>query len=373
MALTRHRENVTLYVATETASDLGRLARQMARVDDCRAASQFHRQENPEPRAPVDLAQRRAQVEEAAARRRHAARDTLTKAARADYVPGGRRRATVEDVACELSPEYADRVKYGDRLRGLIARTEKAMQDRDSSARGFDNGVDVCWWHLNWAQKTLHVTGLWRDKQLEQYKENAEGARHRHDRLAARRGALIEKLAVTERLAAAALDKIRPEATRVLSQRQREAAAARAALDAIREAAPRARTNPRARPRPRPLAVAAAIVRHPTFRDRAEPRDRICLQKRNSKPELMRWGEGPLSLTDCGHSGSVGRSWQSCPEAVTRIHSGLDPKAYQRVNTDHCVAEEGCKISGTFRKYSRKLHADHQAAEAGATLALSSA
>ncbi len=238
VALTRHRENVTLFVATETARDLGQLARQMARVDDCRAASQFHRQENPEPRAPVDLAERRAQVEEAAARRRHAARDTLTKAARADYVPGGRRRATVEDVACELSPEYADRVKYGERLRGLIARTEKAMQDRDSSARGFDNGVDVCWWHLNWAQKTLHVTGLWRDKQLEQYKENAEGARHRHDRLTARRGALIEKLAVTERSAAAALDKIRPEATRVLSQRQREAAAARAALDAIREAAP---------------------------------------------------------------------------------------------------------------------------------------
>ena len=143
VALTRHRENVTLYVATETASDLGRLARQMARVDDCRAASQFHRQENPEPAVPVDLAQRRGRVEEAAARRRQAERDTLTKAARADYVPGARRRATVEDVACELSPEYAAGVKYGERLRGLIACTEKAMQDRDSSARGFDNGVNV--------------------------------------------------------------------------------------------------------------------------------------------------------------------------------------------------------------------------------------
>jgi hypothetical protein len=70
VALTRHRENVTLFVATETASDLGRLARQMARVDDCRAASQFHAQENPEPGALVDLVARRAQVEEAAACRR---------------------------------------------------------------------------------------------------------------------------------------------------------------------------------------------------------------------------------------------------------------------------------------------------------------
>jgi Ti-type conjugative transfer relaxase TraA len=69
VALTRHRENVTLFVATETAQHLGQLARQMARVDDCRAASQFHAQENPEP-PPADFAARRARVEEAAARRR---------------------------------------------------------------------------------------------------------------------------------------------------------------------------------------------------------------------------------------------------------------------------------------------------------------
>ncbi|HTT81058.1 MAG TPA: AAA family ATPase [Stellaceae bacterium] len=72
VALTRHRENVTVYVPTETAPDLGRLARQMARVDDCRAASQFHTQDSPEPRPPVDLAARRALVEEAANKRRQA-------------------------------------------------------------------------------------------------------------------------------------------------------------------------------------------------------------------------------------------------------------------------------------------------------------
>jgi hypothetical protein len=138
----------------------------MGRVDDCRAASQFHAQENPQPGAPVDLAERRAQIEEAAGRRHQAQeaaeQDRLTKAARADYVPGGWRRATVEDVACELSPEYAARVKYGDRLRGLIARTEKAMQYREGSARGYENGVELCWWRMNWAQKTLHLAGVWR-------------------------------------------------------------------------------------------------------------------------------------------------------------------------------------------------------------------
>ena len=175
VALTRHRENIILFVATETASDLGRLARQMARVDDCRAASQFHTQENPEPGAPVDLAVRRAQVEEAADRRRQAEHQTLTKAALADSVPGGRRRATVEDVACELSPEYADRVKYGERLGGLIARTEKAMRYQEGIARGRENGVDLRWWRLSLAQKTLHVTGVWRDQRLDQYENGAAG------------------------------------------------------------------------------------------------------------------------------------------------------------------------------------------------------
>ena len=72
VALTRHRENVSLYVATETARDLGQLARQMARVDDCRAASQFHAVDNPEPSPSDSVAGRRARVEDAAARRRQA-------------------------------------------------------------------------------------------------------------------------------------------------------------------------------------------------------------------------------------------------------------------------------------------------------------
>ena len=60
------------------------------------------------------------------------------------------------------------------------------------------------------------------------------------------------QLAVNERLGAAALDKIRPEAERVLSQRQHEAETARDRLAAIREARPereveRERTRERAR------------------------------------------------------------------------------------------------------------------------------
>ena len=72
VALTRHRSDVHLFVATETARDLGQLARQMARVDDCRAASQFHAADGPEPAPPSHIAERRRHIEEAAARRRQA-------------------------------------------------------------------------------------------------------------------------------------------------------------------------------------------------------------------------------------------------------------------------------------------------------------
>jgi hypothetical protein len=84
------------------------------------------------------------------------------------------------------------------------------------------------------------------DALLDQYEDAAGGAWR--SRLAVRRGTLIGQLAVSERLAAAVLDKIRPEAERVLSQRQQEAEAARAALEAIRKVTPdreieRARTR----------------------------------------------------------------------------------------------------------------------------------
>ena len=228
VALTRHRENVTLYVATETASDLGRLARQMARVDDCRAASQFHRQENPEPGAPVDLAQRRAQVEEAAASRRQC------RARHPDKSGAGRLRAgrpaARDGRGCGVRAQPG--IRRQGQIRRAAARPDRPHGESHAGPRQLGTRLRQRRRRLlvasELAQKTLHVTGLWRDKQLEQYEDNAEGARRRHDRLAARRGTLIGQLAVNERLPAAALDKIRPEAERVLSQRQHEAGRARA-------------------------------------------------------------------------------------------------------------------------------------------------
>ncbi len=54
VALTRHRDKAELFVATNTARDTAQLARQMARVDDRRAASQFHQQQEQGPIRPFN-------------------------------------------------------------------------------------------------------------------------------------------------------------------------------------------------------------------------------------------------------------------------------------------------------------------------------
>jgi Ti-type conjugative transfer relaxase TraA len=53
VALTRHRDKAELFVATNTAADLKQLARQMARVDERRAASHFHQVNMGEPVRPL--------------------------------------------------------------------------------------------------------------------------------------------------------------------------------------------------------------------------------------------------------------------------------------------------------------------------------
>jgi ATP-dependent exoDNAse (exonuclease V) alpha subunit len=53
VALTRHRDKAELFVARNTAEDVTQLARQMARVDDRRAASHFHQVDLPQPVRPL--------------------------------------------------------------------------------------------------------------------------------------------------------------------------------------------------------------------------------------------------------------------------------------------------------------------------------
>jgi len=96
--------NVALFVAPETANDLGQLARQMAIVDDTRSASQFHVSNDPRPAAQADVAERRARVNDAAERHRRQGEATA----------GGSGRGTEREMqelreACEAAAEASAR------------------------------------------------------------------------------------------------------------------------------------------------------------------------------------------------------------------------------------------------------------------------
>jgi len=62
VALTRHRERASLFVARNTAASVPQLARQMARVDERRAASHFHTQQPARPIASLSLKQLQARL-----------------------------------------------------------------------------------------------------------------------------------------------------------------------------------------------------------------------------------------------------------------------------------------------------------------------
>lgn len=75
VALTRHRDKAELFVARNTAPDVQQLARQMARVDDRRAASQFHHREERGPERPPTPAELMAEIGEAGLVRKAESRD----------------------------------------------------------------------------------------------------------------------------------------------------------------------------------------------------------------------------------------------------------------------------------------------------------
>jgi Ti-type conjugative transfer relaxase TraA len=65
VGLTRHRDSAVLFVARNTARDLRQLAKQMARVDDRRAASHFYRVgEDGDSRTLADIAAERARTDD---------------------------------------------------------------------------------------------------------------------------------------------------------------------------------------------------------------------------------------------------------------------------------------------------------------------
>lgn len=124
VALTRHREDVKLFVATKTARDLGQLARQMARIDDTRSASEFYVVDEP-PSAPRPsiLAERRSRMADVLARRDQ----------RRDESSGGGRSGAAADDYRELR-EAREAVEEA-RRREAVDRSRDRERDRGGRSR----------------------------------------------------------------------------------------------------------------------------------------------------------------------------------------------------------------------------------------------
>jgi hypothetical protein len=146
VALTRHRDKAELFVARNTAADLKQLARQMARVDDRRAASSFLRATVPEPVRPLTPRELVARLSDSALRR-HFEQYELTRqqqeesdkrqtppvgpierAVRAANDPGFVKRTEEEKTAKRYSGRYTPR---GDR-----AADRGTKRDRDDGGGG---------------------------------------------------------------------------------------------------------------------------------------------------------------------------------------------------------------------------------------------
>ena len=153
----------------------------------------------------------------------------LQREAMADRVPSGWRDLTLSDIARGLSPAYADQVKAINRLKGEIAKANKAVDHCQRDMIGHNDERDLRWQQLKWPSKALHKLG-WRDGEIAAHETAARRASYGFDRMRVKRWALGGALETAERQAARELEKIRPQAEAVLAQRQKTAAAARAIL-----------------------------------------------------------------------------------------------------------------------------------------------
>jgi hypothetical protein len=117
VALTRHRDKTALFVATNTARDLKQLARQMARVDERRAASHFHRAGDPQPVRPLTPRELAARLGDPVWRQRHE---------REEQERLERERRSPREPAIEKQPVKRDTPNVTRRSRG--EKTDAAVE-----------------------------------------------------------------------------------------------------------------------------------------------------------------------------------------------------------------------------------------------------
>lgn len=133
VALTRHRDKAELFVAKNTAADLKQLGRQMARVDERRAASHFHQVNEREPVRPLTPRELAARLGDPIFRRRYEQQDVV----RRQQEDSDKRQQPAHDSAARASR---------DRDNGLhppAAGETKAANRNDRFTPGPDRAPDA--------------------------------------------------------------------------------------------------------------------------------------------------------------------------------------------------------------------------------------
>jgi hypothetical protein len=129
--LTRHRDKAALFVAKNTAPDVKQLARQMARVEERRAASHFHTSQGSQPVRPLTAKQLHARfASEPHHAQAHADKKELS------FGPGrdakGRGDAAQRPEPGQNTPTPDDSTR---RMDEMLARRAAQMKDRDKGFR----------------------------------------------------------------------------------------------------------------------------------------------------------------------------------------------------------------------------------------------
>jgi hypothetical protein len=178
------------------------------------------------------------------ARVRELRRDAVERATWADRVPSGWRALTIEDIARELSPEYAAAIKRGAAIRDQLRRIDFAIEQRRANVEAAIARMEHRWEEMGLLARALHRAGIYRDIDIEAYEKwrrRSENHRESHSPAGRyhevtwgspiRRKTLLDELTTVERQASAALNDIRPRAAAELKRRQSIAHNARLTLD----------------------------------------------------------------------------------------------------------------------------------------------
>lgn len=223
-------------------------------VEQARQAAEQRQPEPQEARPPVPGMQQLAEASatpempeerHAARQREREQREKLESDSWADKVESGWRKLTAEDVARQMSLEYREAAERTAVLKAEKGKAEYDFNRASTDADVFGERIKERHGQLSVVQRLLHDHGWRPDRDLANWERALRGAEGGREKHGIRLKMVQDRLEAAELVAGEALERIRPEAERVLQERQRVAESAREQLREIQEAELRQRQRER--------------------------------------------------------------------------------------------------------------------------------